>query len=119
MEKTNFLASLAERHLSVEDNAMAITLAMVVDADLRDFFCKTALAEAFFTSGGKTEHDEAKLTSLMVNAVLTASEKLDHAVKAYSAYLEHGDEVIVEGVKNAHIQAIFDAHFRGILGKAN
>ena len=119
MEKTNFLARLAERHLSVEENFTVITIAMMSDKDLSDFFFKTCLAEAFFASGGKTEHDNGKLASLMVKAVMTASEKLDHAVKAYGAYLEHGDEVIVEGVRNAHIQAIFDAHFKGIFGKAN
>lgn len=118
MEKTNFLASLLERHLSTEENMVEITVGMLKDKDLSDFFFKTAIATAFFASGGKLCHDKGVLASKMLKAVQTASVQLEHASKAYGQYLEKGDSVIVEGVGMAYLDTIFEKHFGDILNKA-
>jgi hypothetical protein len=122
MEKTNFLASLAERQMSTEENFVALTVAVVTDNTLMDFFFKSAVAEAFFTSGGTLTPetvDTGVLTSLTLKAIMTAAEKTDHAATAYQDFLERGDDAIVEGVANAHLMGMIKTFFSAGTRKAN
>ena len=100
MEKVNFLTELAKRGFNPTQNEMAISLGMLIDDNLYQFFAKQAVLLIYIKEHNETP-DSEQIAKQMFSCVQSASSHLAQAVDAYQDYLNRGDKAIAEGMAGA------------------